>query len=225
MRKVEQIMGMPISVDILFCDDEKVFDSVYEYFTHIDQHFSPYKKDSELSRYQRKELPDKELSQEFKNVIKACKEAEIMTDGYFSANYSAVFDPSGYVKGYAIAEAGKLIQEQGYKTYCIGAGGDILARSESEKIWNIGLQDPHNKQNILNTISEKNIAVATSGTYERGDHIYNPKTQEPAVKFLSVSVVGPDIITADILATAIFSGGAEDLAEKRSYKVFAIKAI
>lgn len=222
MRKVEFIMGMPITVDIPGCGSEEVFEAVFDKFREIDERFSPYKKDSELSKYQSGQIKEKDLSGEFKRVIKVCREAEKLTDGYFSANYSGVFEPSGYVKGWAIDEAGKLIEVRGFKTYCIGAGGDILAHSGGDKIWNIGIQDPRDKQKILNKLSISSGAVATSGNYERGTHIINPRTHKPAGKFLSVTVTGPDIVMADILATAIFAAeDSEFIKTPKGYSVIA----
>jgi thiamine biosynthesis lipoprotein len=223
MRQVAHIMGMPITVDIPDSDNEKVFEAVFQRFKDIDEKFSPYKKDSELSKYQRSEIAEKDLSAEFKEVIKACKEAEEFTNGYFSAHFSGKYNPTGYVKGWSIAEAGKVIEKQGFKTYCIGAGGDILASSDSDKVWHIGIQNPKNKQEIINKLSIKNGAVATSGSYERGSHIINPKTGKPANKLLSATVTGPDIITADILATAIFAAGSlVPLNNYKSYKAFTV---
>lgn len=216
-------MGMPITVDIPGCDNEKVFRVVFERFRKIDERFSPYKRDSELTKYQNGEIKEKDLSAEFKKVKKACREAEKQTDGYFSAYFSGKFDPSGYVKGWAIAEAGKAIEKEDFKTYCIGAGGDILARSDSDKVWNIGIQDPKDKGKILDKLSIYNGAVATSGNYERGNHIINPKTGKPANKLLSVTVTGPDIITADIFATAIFASESLDIIKlPKGYKVIAV---
>jgi thiamine biosynthesis lipoprotein len=209
MRQVEQIMGMPITVDIPGCDIGQVFKNTYGRLREIDKSFSPYKKNSELSKYQRGELDNDDLSAEFKKIMSACKAAEEQTDGYFSAYFSGVYDPTGYVKGWAIAEAGKIIS----------AGGDILARSDSDKVWNIGIQDPKNKQGIVNKLSIKNGAVATSGNYERGGHIINPKTGKHAGTYLSLSVTGADIIKSDVLATACFAAGNIDLINKfKGYK-------
>jgi thiamine biosynthesis lipoprotein len=218
-------MGMAISVDIPGCGNEQVFKDVFKRLNDIDKRFSPYKKESELSRFQKKQLSQKELSKEFKQVIGACKEAEKQTGGYFSAYFSGRFDPTGYVKGWAIAQAEGVIESKGFKTYCIGAGGDILARSTSEKIWNIGIQDPEDNNKILKLLSIKNGAVATSGKYERGEHIINPKTKKPATGYISLSVIGPDIITADILATAAFAAGNLKLIENEpAYKAVALPA-
>jgi thiamine biosynthesis lipoprotein len=225
MRSVQQIMGIPISIDIPNCSDPAVFRTVFTRFHEIDQRFSTYNTDSEVSRFIAGQLKEKAISQELKRIIKACREAEKITDGYFSAWAAGVFDPSGYVKGWAIAETGKIIEKAGYKTYCIGAGGDILARSNSSKKWWVGIQNPKNKNKILNKLSISNGAVATSGNYERGSHIFNPKTKKPANKLLSVTVTGPDIIKADILATACFAMGqtaADFMKHQKEYQALIV---
>ncbi len=207
MRRVFEVMGTAVSVDIPNCQDDAVFRRALNRLRDIDERFSTYKPASEVSRFGNGKLSEAELSRELSYVIKECRKAEKQTGGFFSAWAAGVFDPSGYVKGWAIDQAGKAIEAQGYKTYCIGAGGDILARSESDKIWNIGVQDPKDNTRILNKLSISNGAVATSGTYERGRHIIDPKTKKPADKYLSVTITGPDIVTADVLATAVFAAG------------------
>jgi thiamine biosynthesis lipoprotein len=226
MRQVEQVMGLPVTVDIPKCSDKSVFEAVFTRLHEIDERFSTYKSESEVSRFAAGKLSEDQRSSELKTVINNCHQAEGMTDGYFSAWAAGTFDPSGYVKGWAIAEAGKVIEKKSFKTYCIGAGGDILARSNSEKIWNIGIQDPTDKDKILNTLSISNGAVATSGNYERGAHIINPKTKKPSKELLSVTITGPDIIKADILATACFAMGkkaAEFMKSQSKYQVLIIR--
>ena len=200
-------MGMPISIDIPDCENNAVFTAAFERLKRIDESFSTFKPASEVSKYAVGKVAETELSPELKEVIKACKDAGKKTGGYFSAWAAGAFDPNGYVKGWALAEAGKVIASQGYKTYCIGAGGDILACSNSDKTWSIGIQDPHNKTEILNLLSISNGAVCTSGNYERGPHITNPITKKPADELLSVTIAGPDIVWADILATAVYAMG------------------
>jgi thiamine biosynthesis lipoprotein len=258
MRAVRQIMGMPISIDIPDGDNQ-VFAWVFARLRQIDNKFSTYKPDSEVSKYIRNEIDEKASSPELKNIIRACRAAEKKTDGYFSAWAAGSFDPSGYVKGWAIAEAGKIIEKAGHKTYCISAGGDILARSDGEKAWSIGIQDPRDSSKMLDLLSIfgnnntpaphqnlsgavgnrivepqvfgaglsiSNGAVATSGSYERGTHIINPKTKKPATELLSVTVTGPDIIWADVLATAIFAmgknKGTEFIKSQPNYEVLII---
>lgn len=220
-------MGMPISIDIPGCDEPAVYERAFNRLRAIDERFSTYKPDSEVSRYIRGELNQSKLSNELKDVIVACRQASKTTDGYFSAWASGQFDPLGYVKGWAIAQAGQAIVSQGYKTFCIGAGGDIMARSAGKKIWNIGIQDPFDRTKILNKLSIANGAVATSGNYARGPHIVNPTTGQASDFWASVTVAGPDIIRADVLATACFAMGAEAtnfIKTQPDYQMIAIKA-
>ena len=216
---------MPISMDIPKAKDDEVFAAAFKRLSAIDERLSAYKPNSELCRFQRGEIPAADLSAEMQQVIKACAAAEKLTNGYFSAYFSDKFNPTGYVKGWAIAEAGKVIEKLGFTTYCIGAGGDILARSSGDKTWSIGIQDPTNPQKILNMLSITNGAVATSGNYERGAHIINPKTKKPADELLSLTVIGPDIIKADILATAAFAmgkTGADFVNSQSGYQALAV---
>lgn len=253
-------MGTHASVDIPNCDDEKVFKAVFNRFHQIIERFSPFKPNSELCRFQRGELTEDKLSDEMKMIIQECKKAEKMTDGYFSAYFDGRFNPTGYVKGWAIAEAGNVIEKFDYKTYCISVGGDILARSNSDKVWRIGIQDPTDKSKMLdlssilgkssklaphqnlnaavgNRIAEyqvfgaglsiSNGAVATSGSYERGGHVINPKTKKPNNELLSMTVVGPDIVIADVLATAGFAMGKKGtgfISKQKDYDGMAVKA-
>jgi FAD:protein FMN transferase len=226
MRKVQQIMGMPISIDIPDCDAAAVFDAAFALLRRIDDKFSTYKSSSEVSRFAAGKIAEEDLSYELKQVIKACRQAEAETGGYFSAWAAGAFDPSGYVKGWAIAEAGKVIENSGYKTYCAGAGGDILARSDAGFEWKIGIQDPNDRTKILDVLSISNGAVCTSGSYERGAHIINPKTRKPAKELLSVTITGPDVIQADVLATACFAMGKnkamEFMRSRPGYEIIAV---
>ena len=200
-------MGMPITIDIPDCDDNQVFETAFERLRQINERFSTYKPDSEVSQFAAGKIAEEDLSSELKSVIKACRQAEAKTDGYFSAWAGGAFDPSGYVKGWAIAEVGNVVEGSGFKTFSIGAAGDILCRSDSQKVWQIGIQNPRHKSKILDVLSITNAAVCTSGNYERGAHIIDPKTKKPADGLLSVTISGPDIIWADVLATACFAMG------------------
>jgi thiamine biosynthesis lipoprotein len=218
-------MGMPISLDIPGCNDAEIFASVFKELQIVDEQFSPYKPDSELSKFNRGELSQEEVSIGMQTVMKACLEWESKTSGYFSARYDGGFEPSGYVKGWAIHEAGNSLKKLGYETFCLGAGGDILAASRGEKVWKLGIQHPEHKSQILGSIPAQNIGVATSGTYERGNHIINPKTGKPAITFVSLTVIGPDIIIADVLATAAFAMGKKGLEFVDSWPGYEILAV
>ena len=219
-------MGMPVVLDIPAATDPKIFKQVFHELHLIDEQFSPFIEGSELSRFRRGELKPDGLSVGMKEVMKACLEAEAMTGGYFSARYGKEFDPTGYVKGWAIAEGSHKLLKRGIGTFSLSVGGDINAYSNSDKIWSIGILDPFNKGSIVGKIVGQNLAIATSGNYERGDHIINPKTGKPTRELLSLTVEGPDIIKADILATAAYAMGQKGLEfidEKQpGYEVLAV---
>ena len=202
-------MGIPVSIDIPEAVESSIIEDAFERLRQIDAKFSTYKPASELSKYQRGELHASGLSKEMREVQGACDKYKSLTDGYFSATFSGPFDPTGYVKGWAIHEAGKLLRAAGVSSYLINAAGDIEATSDGVKTWNIALQNPFSQQKTLGIISLTNGAVATSGTYERGQHIINPLQQQPATSLVSATVYGADIITADVFATACIAMGAE----------------
>ncbi|HEX2557016.1 MAG TPA: FAD:protein FMN transferase, partial [Nitrososphaera sp.] len=211
MRQRAFIMGMPVILDIPGRSDNEIFQSVFHELHRVDEQFSPFIGDSELSRLRRGEIGPDSISGVMKNIIKACREAEAMTDGFFSARYGRGFDPTGYVKGWAIAKASRRLLGEKIGVFSLSVGGDINAYSNGEKTWKIGILDPLHKKSIVGKIVGKNLAIATSGNYERGNHIINPKTRRPARELLSLTVEGPDIIKADILATAAYVMGKEGI--------------
>jgi thiamine biosynthesis lipoprotein len=226
VRRHAIIMGMPVTLDIPSSHDQSIFIEVFKELKLVDQQFSPFKKNSELSLFNAGLIPPDHLSIGMKAVMKACLEAEVMTDGYFSARYAKKFDPTGYVKGWAVAESSRKLEERGIGTFSLSAGGDVHTKSDSAKVCQIGIQDPRDKKSIIGKISGKNLAIATSGNYERGNHIINPKSGKPAHELLSLTVVGPNIIKADILATAAYAMGAEGLKfiddKQPDYEVLAV---
>lgn len=225
MRRTDFIMGMPVVIDVPGLRSDRLIEAAFNNLKAADAQFSPFKPDSELSRFNKRQIMPSQLSIGMKAVMKACLDAEKLTGGYFSARHSGGFDPTGYVKGWAISEAKRLFLKNGLKTFCISAGGDIASKSSGRKIWKVGIQDPRNPKAIIAKVVGKNFAVATSGNYERGQHIINPKTGQPAQELLSITVTGPDIIKADVFATAAFAMGKKGMRYidgVRDYEVFAL---
>lgn len=207
MRANRIIMGTGVSIDIPGLKDEKFFEEVFSLISKLDRRFSTFKANSEVSKFRRGELREDELSQQFQVVMRACLEMEKLTDGYFSAWFDGQFDPTGYVKSWSIEQACRLIKKAGHGTYCIGIGGDICARSDSDKIWRLGVENPSDPKTIVGVIEARNIGLATSGIYKRGQHVINPKTRKPVSHFLSTTIAGPSIIKADVFATAVYVMG------------------
>ena len=100
------------------------------------------------------------------------------------------------------------------KHILINAAGDITLRggrleNGEVKPWLIGITDPDNKDNIVKTFEIFDGAIATSGDYERGDHIKDPQNGMVAVGAKSATVIGPDGAFADALATALMVAGSD----------------
>lgn len=210
MKKVALIMGMPITIEI--ADKyikENIFDNIFKYFHHVDSVFSTYKKNSEISKINDNKIKPSEYSIEMKEIFSLAEKTKNETHGYFNINFKDKLDPSGIVKGWAIYNASKILDKNGYKNYYINAGGDIQTRGRNIKgeKWSIGIQDPWNSNSIVKTIHINGEGVATSGTYERGEHIYNPLKKSVAKDIMSITVIGPNIFDADRFATAAFAMG------------------
>jgi thiamine biosynthesis lipoprotein len=140
-------------------------------------------------------------------VLTRCLALERSTRGYFSARPAGRLDPSGLVKGWAVDRAADRLAAAGAQTFCIDAGGDILARGDQR--WRVGIRHPEELDQLAAVVEVEDLAVATSGTYERGAHILDPHTGLPPAGLLSVTIVGPDLATADAYATAAFAMGAD----------------
>ncbi len=171
-----------------------------------DNRFSLWKKESELSLYNRGEV--KSPSKLFVEVMEECERAKAITAGYFDPwALGEKFDPTGLVKGWAAKRALSILLEAGIEGGVVNAGGDICVVPGRSYL--IGVQDPFNSGEILGAI-EVTDAVATSGSYERGDHIVNVKGD--AITTVAATVKGKDLTLLDALATALIAGGHEVLA-------------
>ena len=195
-------MGIPIGIDVRDpqpVDTEPAFAWLHE----VDAIFSTYREDSEISRLDRGELLLGDCRPEVDEVLSECMRLERLTGGAFSARAAGRLDPSGYVKGWAVAAAARLVAAE---RFCINAGGDIVARGGP---WRIGIRHPEELEQLAAVLEVEDLAVATSGEYEQGAHIVDPRTGRPPTGLLSVTVVGPDLALADAYATAAFAMGAD----------------
>jgi len=210
MREVRDVMGMPVAVDIRegAADPELAF----AWLREVDAVFSTYREDSEIRRLDRGELALADCRPEVDEVLSACLALERETGGYFSARPAGRLDPSGYVKGWAVARAAERLQAAGARCFCIDAGGDVIARGRPlrDRAWRVGIRHPREHDRLAAVLEVEDLAVATSGEYERGAHILDPHTGRPPAGLLSVTVVGPDLARADAYATAAFAMGAGD---------------
>ncbi|REH50301.1 thiamine biosynthesis lipoprotein [Kutzneria buriramensis] len=210
MRHVEQVMGMPVSVDVR---DPVDVAPLYEDLRRVDARFSPFKPDSEVSRYGRGEVA--EVSDELAEVLGICSHYERISSGAFTATLPGrPFDPCGVVKGWAVQRAADLLRKQGATRFCVNAGGDVVAAGEPEpgRPWLVGIRHPELADRMCAVLGVSDLAVATSATYERGEHILDGRTGLQARGLLSVTVVAADLTTADCVATAAFAMGRHGVA-------------
>ncbi len=204
-------MGMPIIVEI---DDREasseLFNEVFSYFVSVDEKFSTYKETSEISAINRGELKEEMWSNDMKEIFALSEETKRLTGGYFDiVTRNGTYDPSGLVKGWAILKAANILRSHGVKNFYIEAGGDIETSGKNTEgnSWYIGIQNPFNKKReVVKTVYLRNKGIATSGTYLRGQHIYNPNDKNKPLKdVLSLTVIGPNVYEADRFATAAFA--------------------
>jgi FAD:protein FMN transferase len=221
-------MGMPVTVQVV--DDRaqlEAVDAVFADFKLLDRTFSPYVFDSAVSRINRGELGLEDAGQLVNQAVDLSRLYERATDGYFSAWINGRFDPSGLVKGWAIDRGCSILDRHRYRDYFVDAGGDVQTRGRNGNggPWRVGIRHPVERDMVARVVLASGLAVATSGTYEKGEHILDPHSGKPANAWLSFTVVGPDIVQADVFATGCFAmgiAGLEFVARIAGYEAYAI---
>jgi thiamine biosynthesis lipoprotein len=123
------------------------------------------------------------------------------------------FDPTGLVKGWAAERALGKLRGAGAPGALINGGGDVAAFGSPARgeRWRVGIRHPW-RADALACVVEAGAAVATSGPYERGPHLIDPRTGRPAARAASATVTGPSLARADALATGVAVGGDGALA-------------
>lgn len=214
MKKTALHMGMPATVWIVGDNASKAdIDAVFSYFHEVDERFSTYKTTSEVSQINRNELSLANASDEVKKIFSLCRETAQETNGYFTIDIAGKKDPSGIVKGYAIHEGANILREKGYRNFYVEIAGDIEVEGlneEGEK-WQIGIENPFNRKEIVKVVALSGKGIATSGTYIRGQHIYDPVGKKAADEVASISIIGPNVYEADRFATAAFAMGEKGI--------------
>lgn len=181
--------------------------------------FSLYKPNSSLSQLAAGKISVAECPAVVSEIWDACELWEQNTDGWFSAfTPEHTFDPSGLVKTWAARRAVESLVAAGVVDFTLNAGGDIFISdgASGQFDWRIGLSKPTSIASdssgalaVIDLNGTDYRAVATSGSAERGEHIWNPKAagRAFATELLQVSVVARDLVEADVWATAAFAEG------------------
>lgn len=209
-------MGMPVSAlargeSAHSPGAQSAVAAVFEELGEVDRVFSPYRSDSAVTALNRGSLVLAQCPAVVRAVAELCEQARSMTDGLFDARRpDGSWDPSGYVKGWAVQRALRHLAAVPGLDWCLNAGGDVAVVCPSGLGFTVGIADPTDPARIAARVRCADGAVATSGTGERGEHLYDPRTGRPAGSpWASVTVVGPDLAVADVLATAAFVAGTE----------------
>jgi FAD:protein FMN transferase len=122
---------------------------------------------------------------------------------------SLTLDLGAVAKGLAVDAA---VQElQPFHDFCIDAGGDIYCggRNPRGEPWSVGIRHPRRRDELIEQVRVSDQAVCTSGDYERGPHIMDPRDSRAALRVASATVIGPNAMLADALSTAAFVLGPE----------------
>ena len=208
MKELRSIMGMPVIVEISnkqICkytnkQMEEDIEEVFDYLRYVDEHYSPFKETSQVGKLNRGE----EVSDEMKEILRLSQILKEDTGGYFDiVKPNGKIDPSGIVKGWAIKNAAEILRKKGYTKFFVDVGGDAEVVGKN---WKWGIRNPFNVKEIVKFIKLSDVGIATSGTYERGQHIYNPITKKAEITdIVSLTVIGPNVYEADKLATPGFA--------------------
>ncbi|GAA1387982.1 FAD:protein FMN transferase [Catellatospora chokoriensis] len=213
LRCQDEVMGTVATVHI--AEDwpparlRELADLVFTWLHEVDRRFSTYRPDSEVNRLDRRELATADCSADLRHVLDQCAEFWRRTDGYFDAYATGRLDPSGYVKGWSVQVASEMLRAAGANNHSIDAGGDfqLAGRPAPDEQWLVGIRHPWQRDRVAWVVTGTDLAVATSGTYERGAHVTNPHDGRPARDLVSVTVAGPRLAEADAYATAALAMG------------------
>ncbi|HPB30602.1 MAG TPA: FAD:protein FMN transferase [Candidatus Sumerlaeota bacterium] len=151
----------------------------------------------------------------FHNIIVNREEGSILLK-----DKGMMIDLGGIAKGAAVDRAIAVIRKQGFSHALVNAGGDIYAMGKNavHRPWRVAVRHPRDRELFLGKVDLTGAAIVTSGDYERGitvdgrryHHILDTHTGYPAEKCISVTVIAPDAMTADAIATALFVMGPHE---------------
>jgi thiamine biosynthesis lipoprotein len=208
----EPVMGTVFSFDVRGTTGEVArvaIERAVAWLHWVDATFSTYRDDSEISRLERGELAEDAAHPEVRDILSLCERLRVITDGFFDMRATGRLDPSGVVKGWSVDRASQLLTAGGCPDHLIDGGGDVRLRGRPapDAEWQVGVVHPLRLDAYCAALHLGEGAVATSGTYERGFHVFDPHTRRPMVDLAAVTVVGPELTLADAYATAAVAMG------------------
>ncbi len=227
-------MGTVFTFDVVHSSDAgsappgllRLLGKVRAVLRSIDSVFSLWKPGSPMSLLRRGELDIDDVPRDIPDVLELCERARVLTNGWFDASAApGGVDPTGIVKGWAAERALDVLRSGGFHDVLINAAGDLVASGspegpgvEGEPVapWRIGIRQPERPSELVAvTVIGGSLAaraVATSGTYERGAHLYDPHSGRATARLASATVSGPELWLADAAATALAVAGDDGFA-------------
>lgn len=203
-------MGTTVSIDVRDRTiGEDVLQRAIDVLDELDARFTTYRPGSDISRLDRGELSLDAAHPSVREVLDACAVLRAESGGAFDAYRDGRLDPSGYVKGWAAEQAADVLRRAGARSFALNVGGDIVCVGEPEpgSPWRIGVRHPDDATRLMLVVGVRDGAVATSGLYERGAHVTDPRTNATPTYWRSITILAADLATADAIATAALAMG------------------
>ncbi len=126
----------------------------------------------------------------------------------------------GIGKGYAAEKAKEVLKQKGVESGVVNASGDLTAwgTQPDGSPWRVGIVHPDDKQHPFSYLNISDMAVATSGNYEKFvviggkkySHTIDPRTGMPVSGIKSVTIVSPNAEISDALATPVMVMGVKE---------------
>lgn len=217
IRHVEHVWGTAITINISVSKSGEgaaleAIDECVRFFAMVEETFSTYKPHTEVSLYRNSLRRPGQQSPAFNEVMAACVDLRTRSKGAFDPwSVPGGYEPAGYVKGWAAGRASEILRDGGFPNNLVNAGGDVCAHGNevpgSGAGWPVGIVNPYSKKEIIEVVTLHGMSMATSGRYERGDHVIDPATGAPTTRVDSATVIGPDCGSADALASAAMVDG------------------
>ncbi|MHB1212984.1 MAG: FAD:protein FMN transferase [Candidatus Nanopelagicales bacterium] len=223
MRTAFPVMGTVASIAVSPADVERlgrarITDAVIDarsVLETLDQRFSHYSVNSDISRWLAGGPVSPEAVADFSMVLRQCGRLKADSGGVFTIKNRATgtVDTAGYVKGFAIGRAVESLRRAGLANAVVGVGGDTysMGRASASRPWRVAVAHPQARSAVAAIVEATDLAVATSGTAQRGQHIWNG-SRRPVGALLSFTVIGPGIADADAFATIGFAMGEPGIA-------------
>lgn len=127
-------------------------------------------------------------------------------------------DLGGFAKGYAVDNGAAILRRHGISHAIVSAGGDSRVVGDRRgRPWTVGIRDPRRASEVVALLPLEDVAVSTSGDYERffevdgvrHHHVIDPATGKSPRSIRSVTIVAADGLTSEALSKSVFVLGVE----------------